>query len=278
VFIGSLLPAGSVSLLYYADRINQLPLGVLGTAVGTALLPLLSRQVAADQRDEARDTQNRAIEYALVLTLPAAFALAILADPILQVLFARGAFSHHDAALSAQSLAAYAAGLPAFVLVKVLSPGFFARGDTSTPVRLGMFVLALNFALNLALMHPLQHVGPPVATSVAAWLNVGLLGFMLIRRDYMRPDRLLGSRVARMVVATALMSAALLGTRWMLVPVGGHHVPVLYLAVLIGVGLVAYGAFAQLLRVFDARGLVTRAWRRLSRIDPKRSPHLREAR
>jgi len=278
VFIGSLLPAGSVSLLYYADRINQLPLGVLGTAVGTALLPLLSRQVAADQRDEARDTQNRAIEYALVLTLPAAFALAILADPILQVLFARGAFSHHDAALSAQSLAAYAAGLPAFVLVKVLSPGFFARGDTSTPVRLGMFVLALNFALNLALMHPLQHVGPPVATSVAAWLNVGLLGFMLIRRDYMRPDRLLGSRVARMVAATALMSAALLGTRWMLVPVGGHHVPVLYLAVLIGVGLVAYGMFAQVMGVFDARGFVMRARRHLSRKDPKRSPHLREAR
>ena len=258
VFIGSLLPAGSVSLLYYADRINQLPLGVLGTAVGTALLPLLSRQVAADQRDAAYETQNRAIEYALVLTLPAAFALAILADPILQVLFARGAFSHHDAALSAQSLAAYASGLPAFVLVKVLSPGFFARGDMSTPVRLGMFVLAVNFCLNLALMQPLQHVGPPVATSAAAWLNVGLLGAMLIRRDYMRPDRVLGSRVGRMVVATGLMSAALLGARHVLVPVGGHHVAVVSLCVLVAVGLGVYGASAQALGVLDTARFLQR--------------------
>jgi putative peptidoglycan lipid II flippase len=253
VFIGSLLPAGSVSLLYYADRINQLPLGVLGTAVGTAMLPLLSRQIAQDKRLEAFETQNRAIEYALVLTLPAAFALGILADPILQVLFARGAFSHHDALLSSQSLAAYAMGLPAFVLVKVLTPGFFARGDTSTPVRLGMAVLALNFGLNLALMHPLKHVGPPVATSVAAWLNVALLSVMLIRRDYMRPDRILASRVGRMVVATAVMAVALLGTRMALVPVGGRHVPVVSLGVLVGVGLGVYGVLAQVLGIMDVR-------------------------
>ena len=145
VFIGSLLPAGSVSLLYYADRVNQLPLGILGTAVGTALLPLLSRQIAAGETEAAHDTLNRAIEYALILTLPAAVALALLADPILQVLFARGAFTHEDASLSAQSLAAYAAGLPAFVLIKVLAPGFFARGDMSTPVRIGLGVLAGQF-------------------------------------------------------------------------------------------------------------------------------------
>ncbi len=264
VFIGSLLPAGSVSLLYYADRINQLPLGVLGTAVGTALLPLLSRQVASDQRAVAYDTQNRAIEYALVLTLPAAFALAILADPILQVLFARGAFSHHDAALSAQSLAAYASGLPAFVLVKVLSPGFFARGDTSTPVRVGVFVLAVNFCLNLALMHPLRHVGPPVATSAAAWLNVALLSLMLIRREYMRPDRALGSRVGRMVAATALMSAALLAVRHALVPVGGHHVAIVSLVLLVGSGLLAYGAAAQVMGIFDAPGTARRVWKRVT--------------
>jgi putative peptidoglycan lipid II flippase len=259
VFIGSLLPAGSVSLLYYADRINQLPLGVLGTAVGTALLPLLSRQISLNARAEAFDTQNRAIEYALVLTLPAALALAILADPILQVLFARGAFSHHDALLSSQSLAAYSAGLPAFVLVKVLSPGFFARGDTSTPVRVGVFVLALNFGLNLALMHPLKHIGPPAATSIAAWLNVTLLGVMLVRRDYMRPDRLLASRVGRMVGATALMAVALLGTRMALVPVPGRHVSVVVLSVLVAVGLVTYGVVAQMLGVFDAAGFVRKA-------------------
>jgi putative peptidoglycan lipid II flippase len=264
-FIGSLLPAGSVSLLYYADRVNQLPLGVLGTAVGTALLPLLSRQISAGDKPGAWDSQNRAIEYALVLTLPAAFALAIVADPIMQVLFARGAFSHHAASLSAQSLAAYAAGLPAFVLVKVLAPGFFAQGDTTTPVRLGVFVLALNFGLNLALMGPLQHVGPPLATTIAAWLNVTLLGVMLRRRDYFRPDFVLLSRIARMLAATLLMSAALLGVRLVLVPEPGRHVPVPALGVLIAVGLVSYGVLAQLFRVFDAAGFVRRAVARLRR-------------
>ncbi len=264
-FIGSLLPAGSVSLLYYADRVNQLPLGILGTAVGTALLPLLSRQIAAGDKPGAWESQNRAIEYALVLTLPAAFALAIVADPIMQVLFARGAFSHHAASLSAQSLAAYASGLPAFVLVKILAPGFFAQGDTSTPVRVGMVVLLLNFCLNLALMGPLQHVGPPTATSIAAWLNVALLGFMLRRRDYFRPDRLLASRVARMLAATLLMAAAVLATRKILVPLAGHHVSLLALGALIAVGLLSYGALAQLLRVFDTVGLFRRGVTRLQR-------------
>jgi putative peptidoglycan lipid II flippase len=267
-FIGSLLPAGSVSLLYYADRINQLPLGVLGTAVGTALLPLLSRQVAKESQAEAYETQNRAIEYALVLTLPAAFALAILADPILQVLFARGAMTHHDAHLSAQSLAAYASGLPAFVLVKVLTPGFFARGDTATPVRVGMIVLALNFCLNLALMRPLLHVGPPVATSIAAWLNVGLLSLMLIRRDYMRPDWVLGSRVARMAGGTAIMAVTLLGTRMALIPVSGRHVSVIVLGVLVAVGLGAYGVLAQVLGIFDTAGAVRKVARRFRRAAP----------
>jgi len=264
-FIGSLLPAGSVSLLYYADRVNQLPLGILGTAVGTALLPLLSRQIAAGDKPGAWESLNRAIEYALVLTLPAAFALAIVADPIMQVLFARGAFTHHAASLSAQSLAAYASGLPAFVLVKILAPGFFAQGDTSTPVRVGMFVLLLNFCLNLALMGPLQHVGPPTATSIAAWLNVALLSFMLRRRDYLRPDRLLVSRLARMMLATLLMAAALLAMRAWLVPRPGCHVPVINLCALIAVGLLAYATLAQSLRVFDAIGFLRKLVRRRRR-------------
>lgn len=262
VFIGSLLPAGSVSLLYYADRVNQLPLGVLGTAVGTALLPLLSRQASAGDEAGARDSQNRAIEYALVLTLPAAFALAILADPIMQVLFARGAFSHHAASLSAQSLAAYAAGLPAFVLVKVLAPGFFARGDTSTPVRLGLVVLALNFCLNLALMGPLKHVGPALATTLAAWLNVALLSLMLLRRGYMRPDSKLWRSLIRMAASTMVMSAILLTARALLVPLPGAHVPLWALGILIALGLTAYALPAQFLGVMDVRTLAGRLPRR----------------
>jgi putative peptidoglycan lipid II flippase len=231
--------------------------------VGTALLPLLSRQASAGDEAAARTSLNRAIEYALILTLPAAAALAVIADPIMQVLFARGAFSHEDAALSAQSLAAYSAGLPAFVLVKVLTPGFFARGDTSTPVKIGIFVLALNFGLNLALMHPLKHVGPPLATTIAACLNVSLLAVMLLRRGYLRPDRALFSRVGRMLAATGVMAAGLLAVRHVLVPVGGHHVPLPALAVLIAVGLLAYGGLAQGLGLMDGRRVIAGVRRRL---------------
>jgi putative peptidoglycan lipid II flippase len=128
-----------------------------------------------------------------------------------------------------------------------------------------MFVLALNFCLNLALMRPLQHVGPPVATSVAAWLNVSLLTVMLIRRDYMRPDGVLGSRVARMAGATGIMAVALLGTRMALIPVSGRHVSVLVLGVLVAVGLVTYCVLAQVLEVFDTASAVRKVARRFRR-------------
>ena len=149
VIIASLLPPGTVSLLYYADRVQQLPLGVIGTAVGTALLPLLSRQVRAGEGEASIGTLNRAIEYALFLTLPAAVALIVSALPVMSVLFGRGAFAAESVRLSAQSLEAYALGLPAFVLVKVVAPGFFARGDMATPVRIGVAAVVLNLAMNV---------------------------------------------------------------------------------------------------------------------------------
>src|SRR6266542_536498 len=142
--LASLLPGGSVSYLYYADRLNQLPLGVVGIAVGTAILPSLSRQVRTGETDGAIATQNRGVELALLLTLPAAAGLIVLAQPILAVLFERGAFGPAEAAATAAALAAYAVGLPAFVLVKVLAPGFYAHRNTATPVRVAVAALALN--------------------------------------------------------------------------------------------------------------------------------------
>src|SRR5207302_108066 len=156
---------GSASLLYYADRVNQLPLGVIGTAIGTALLPLLSRQARSGERQAAIATLNRALEASLVLTLPAALTLAVAGGPIMLVLFGRGAFDAESARLSSQALAAYAIGLPAFVVLKVLVPAFFAHGDTRTPVRVGFAAIALNLMLNLLFMVPLQHAGPALATS-----------------------------------------------------------------------------------------------------------------
>ncbi len=268
--VSSLLPPGSVALLYYADRVNQLPLGVLGAAVGTALLPLLSRQVRTDPQ-AALATQNRAIEYALVLTLPAALALTVTARPVMAALFVRGDFTMANAALSAQSLAAYAIGLPAFVLVKVLAPAFFARGDTATPVRVGFASLALNLGLNFALMRPLQHVGPPLATAIAATFNMGVLGCILWRRSFLRPDRRLASRAARMLLASLAMTAVLWTlerTLW----ARFTHTQTLRLAglaLLIGIGMSLYAAMAQALGLIDVRDVVGAVRRRLARGRPE---------
>ncbi len=138
----SLLPVGTISALYYADRIAQLPLGVVGIAIGTALLPLLARQLRAGQAQSAMANQNRAIEFGLMLSLPAALALWLLADPLIRTLFERGRFGPDDTLRTASALAAYAVGLPAFVLVKALTPGFFAREDTRTPLYIATTAIA----------------------------------------------------------------------------------------------------------------------------------------
>ncbi len=263
--IGTYLPEKSVSFMYYADRINQLPLGVLGIAVSTALLPLMARQVSAGQDAAARDSLNRGIEYALLLTLPAAAALCIIANPILQVLFVHGAFTHADATMSAQSLVAYAGGLPAFVLIKVLGPGFFARGDTATPVKVGMGILALNLALSLALMRPLRHVGPPLATTLAMTVNVALLAVLLLRRGHLAPDRRMMRHLARMVAATGAMAAVLWRLRIWLAPHAGLHVSILALAAMVSGGVAVYGAAALALGLADLGAIRETLRRRLNR-------------
>ncbi len=265
--IATWLPPGSLSLMYFADRLNQLPLGVLGNAAGTTMLPLLTRQVHTGEGEAALATQNRAIEYGLILTLPAALALAALSVPLMATLFGHGAFTARDAVLSAQSLCGYALGLPFFVLVKVLSPGFFARGDTATPVRIGIATLVVNFALNLALMRPLAHVGPPLASSLAAMLNASALLALLLRRGWLHPTRVLLSRLARMLLAASAMAAVLLAAQRAL----PHPVPamrgaqrILALAGLIGLGIASYGIGLQLLGVAGLGGLRHRLRRRPS--------------
>ena len=254
VIIASLLPPGTVSVLYYADRIQQLPLGVIGTAVGTALLPLLSRQVRGGEAEAAIDTQNRAIEYALFLTLPASLALIISAYPIVWVLFGRGEFDPEAARLSSQALAAYAIGLPAFVIVKVLAPGFFARGDTATPVRIGMASVAFNLAMNVIFMIPLQHVGPALATSLAAIANVAGLGYVLLRRGNLVPDALLKQRVVRMVAASVTMAVTLwFAQRWLFAGTPHGAAKWAALALLTTIGMLAYAVAAQLFGAYDLR-------------------------
>jgi len=256
--IGSLLPSGSVSYLYYADRVNQLPLGTIGIAVGTALLPLLSRQVRGGQEAESIVTLNRAMEYALFLTLPAALALAVSADPIMYVLFARGAFDHAAAHASAGALTAYAVGLPAFVMIKVLIPGFFARGDTATPVKIGLCALALNLALNLTLIWSLAHVGLALASSLAAMFNVGALGWLLHKHGHLRIDAQLRRRVPRMAGASLAMGVTLwaldatLYRAWE----ADHALRWVALAVIVMGGIAVYFAAAELLGACNIREML----------------------
>ncbi|MBU8537108.1 murein biosynthesis integral membrane protein MurJ [Falsiroseomonas tokyonensis] len=253
VVLASMLPAGAVSYLYYADRVAQLPLGVIGAAVGTALLPLLARQLRTGRKLEAHRSQNRAIELSLAFALPAALAMAVTAGPIIATLFQRGLFDAQAASATAAALVAGAIGLPAFVLVKALTPGFFARGDTATPVKVGLGIVALNLALNLALIPVLAHVGIALATSIAAWVNVAVLGLLLTRRRQLVLDRRLRRRAPRLLAAAAVMAGVLLGLEAVLFPLTGTLARFAGLAALILAGLVTYFGSAQLLRGLDLR-------------------------
>jgi putative peptidoglycan lipid II flippase len=256
VIIASFLPTGAISFLYYADRLNQLPLGVVGVAVSTALLPLLSRDLARGDQAAANDKLNRAVEVTWLLTIPAAAALAVLATPIIAVLFERGAFDAAATAKTAAALAAYAAGLPAYVLVKVFGPPFFARGDTVTPVKVALGAIAANTALAIALAFPLAHVGVALATAVAAWGNAGALLAILVRRGFYAPDARLKRRIPRIILASAAMAAVLYGLG--LVAFGNRIVA---LAILIAAGGAAFALAALACgaaRLDDLRHLVRR--------------------
>jgi putative peptidoglycan lipid II flippase len=203
------LPQGSVSWIYYADRLNQLPLGLIGIGVGTAILPLLSRQIGSGDAKAANDTQNRALELALFLAVPAAVALFVSATPIIRGVFQHGAFTAVDTFGCAATLAAFAPGVPAYVLIKILTPGFYARQDTRTPVRIAFIAMLVNLVGNLTLIWPLGPVGIALSTAISAWVNVILLYWALRREDHLTLDARFRSKALRIVAAGILMGAAL---------------------------------------------------------------------
>ena len=203
------LHAGAVSYLYYADRIYQLPLGVVGVAIGIVLLPDLSRRLRAGNGEEVSQIQNRALEMSMLLTIPAGIALMVIPAPIVSVLFEHGAFHAEDTAPTVWPLMAFAAGLPAFVLIKIFSPGFFAREDTRTPMIFAAISVAINIAGSLALYFLMGHTGIAIATSLAGWVNAALLGLVLHRRGHFRADYGLQSRLPKIVLSSLLMGAAL---------------------------------------------------------------------
>ena len=263
IVIASLLPTGAISFLYYADRVNQLPLGVVGVAIGTALLPLLSRQLRSGQDSEANNSMNRAIEIALLFTIPGTAALLVIAHPIVSVLFERGAFTAATSLATAQALMAYAIGLPAYVLVKVLAPGFFARQDTATPVKIAIVCVTINVVLNLTLIQFLAHVGIALATAISAWINALLLAYFLHRRGQFQTDVRLRQRITRILIAALGMATILWGALSLLESVyaDGQTGRIAVLAVLVLGGMALYFALALLFRAAalgDIKSLLAR--------------------
>jgi putative peptidoglycan lipid II flippase len=259
----SLLAEGSVSYIYYADRLNQLPLGLIGIGLGTVLLPTIARQLGAGQDGAAMHTQNRGMELALFLTLPATAALVICGAPIVAALFQHGAFTADDTVRTAQALAAFSVGLPAYILVKVLTPGFYARSDTKSPVRFATISIAINLIGNLALIVPLKHMGPPLATAIAAWVNVALLYRALRKRGHFAADAQLSRRVWRLVGAALAMGAVMFFLNDLFTPytTGAWTIRTSAMLVLVGAGCIVYAAacFATgAFRPSDIRSLVRR--------------------
>ncbi len=180
--LASLLVSGSVSWLYYSDRLMELPLGVFGVAIGTVILPALSKRHVEQSREHFARMLDWAVRAVLLLGLPAALALAVLAEPLLISLFHYGAMTENDIVMAAMSLRAYAFGLVAFMLIKVLAPGFFAQQDTKTPVKVATMAMAANMVFNLALVWPLAHAGLALATALSGFMNAGCLGWLLRKR------------------------------------------------------------------------------------------------
>ena len=179
MILASTLPDGSISFLYYADRVNQLPLGVLGIAIGTALLPVLSSQVKKKQKKEAEKSISKAIKFGILFSIPAFFGLLIFSENIISFLFFRGAFEYKDVQATSSALIALCCGLPAFIMIKILVIPFFANEDTKTPIKISLFCMSINLILNLILIREFLHVGLAISTSVSAWINFILLFYIL---------------------------------------------------------------------------------------------------
>jgi len=208
--LASLLPTGAVSYLYYADRLNQLPLGIVGIAVATTLLPILSRHEAAGNVDSVRHFSSRAIAFCLALGLPSMVGLGLAATPIIQTLFEHGAFTHDDTLQTAKALSAYTLCIPAFLLVKVFASRFFARHDTKTPVKIAIIAMVTNVVCALLLLGPMGHVGMALATSIATWVNAVLLYLALRRGGEILIDDELKRAVPRFILSALGMACVTL--------------------------------------------------------------------
>ncbi len=257
------LPDGSLTYMAMADRWNQLPLGIIGIALGTAILPALSRFIAREESDEAQRLQSNAIELAMLLTVPAAVALFVTGSAFVRVFMQAGEFTAEDAAITGSLVSGLVVGLPAYVLVKVLTPNFFARKDTRTPVYTAAASLLVTVALNLLLVPEIGVLSLALAGAAGAWVNTLLLYALLARRGQFRLTGRVMGRLARIVLAAVPMGAAL----WLAMVQGDPYFTgttlerMLSIVALIVIGLVSYAIFAALFGVLD-KATIERLMRR----------------
>ena len=263
LFFLSTLEVGSYTYLAMADRWNQLPLGIIGIALGTAILPALSRFLSREEGEEAARLQSNAIELAMLLTVPCAVALFFTGTAFVQVFMAGQNFTNEDAQMTGWVVQGLVIGLPAYVLVKVLTPNFFARKDTRTPVITAAIALAVTIGLNLMLVPRIGVVGLAIAGAVGAWCNIVLLSIILHVRGYYRiPVHILG-RLARITLAASAMGAALWWLMGAITPwfFGSILDQAMGIAAILGLGIGVYGLAAFVLGVLD-RATLTRLMRR----------------
>lgn len=252
-FFATSLPQGSLTLLSMGDRLNQMPLGIVGIALGTAILPMIARAIGENNAAEAQRVQESAVELAMLLCLPAAVALAVCSQAFVTAFFVGGRFTPADGMIAGNIVVGLVAGLPAYVLVKILTPGFFARGDTITPVRTALAALVANVGFILLLIGPLGVFGLALAGALAAWLNTALLYFLLHRRGQFTISAALMGRIARQGVAATAMGAYLW---WLLGSVHAAFAGPWYdrlwaLLLTMGTGAALYGGVAYLIGALD---------------------------
>jgi len=248
--IATFLPAGALSALYYADRLNQLPIGVIGIAIGTVLLPDMARRLTANDHDGAMAAQRRAFDFTLLLSVPFVAAFLTVPGVIMRAMFARGAFTRADAAAAAATLAAYAIGLIPFVLIRSAVAAFYARKDTATPVKAALTGVAINVALKILLVGSFAQIGLALATAVGAWVNLLLVLYFAVRAGFLELDAGLRRSLGKFVLVGLVLAAAL-GATDALVPGllrGVTHLrDEIALMILIAVGAIAYGLAIWLL-------------------------------
>ncbi|HEY7846053.1 MAG TPA: murein biosynthesis integral membrane protein MurJ [Bradyrhizobium sp.] len=255
--IATFLPAGALSALYYADRLNQLPIGVIGIAIGTVLLPEMSRRLSAGDHVGAMEQQRRAFDYTLLFAVPFVAAFLAVPDVITRAMFARGAFTRGDAAAAGATLAAYAVGLIPFVLIRSAVATFYARKNTATPVKASLTGLAVNMGLKLLLMGSLAQVGLALATAVGAWINLLLVLGFAVRAGYLEFTEALRQSLMKFAIIGVVLAAVL----WLVAKFAAAHLgdirfqDEVILLLLIGIGALVYGG--SILGLFGLRWLKT---------------------